>query len=145
MKCITELKDIKEILEQFKNDLPSLMEGKVNIDTFSQKLHQFGRMCVYEDLGVTKGFAAYYANDEVKNIAYLSMIAVKRLYRREHIGTQLLCFVEKKSCLAGMKFLRLEVNKLNDSAIRFYKRHQYSITEETTESYYMTKELFREG
>ena len=69
------------------------------------------------------------------------MIAVKEEYRREHIGSEILKFAELEAQSKGMHFLKLEVNRSNLGAIRFYTNHGYSVCEENPTSYYMEKEL----
>ncbi len=141
MKILNDLKDIESILIDFQNVLPSLRNGIVNIKEFSQKLHQNACVCAFENNDIIKGFAAYYANDKSQKIAFLSMIAVKEEYRREHIGSEILKFAELEAQSKGMHFLKLEVNRSNLGAIRFYTNHGYSVCEENPTSYYMEKEL----
>ena len=63
MILFNELKQIREVLYLFKNDLPSLRDGRVEIEADSEKLHKYGCVCVYAHDDVIKGFAAFYAND----------------------------------------------------------------------------------
>lgn len=141
MKILNDLKDIESILVDFKNILPSLRNGRVDIKDFSEKLHQYACVFVFEDNDVVKGFAAFYANDLSQKIAFLSMIAVKEEYRREHVGSKMLKFAELEARSKGMHFLKLEVSRSNLGAIRFYDNHGYSVCEENSTSYYMVKEL----
>ena len=141
MKIIDNSKEISSLLYLFKNTLPSLRNGIVNITEFSEKIYKNGYVCVYEENGIQKGFAAFYANDSKNKTGYLSMIAVKDEYRRSNIGRQLLEFVESKSLWLGMNSLQLEVSKSNESAIAFYKKQGYTICSDITLSYYMIKTL----
>lgn len=141
MIILSELNQIRTTLNIFKNDLPSLRDNRVEINLFSEKLYNFGCVCVCEEDNITKGFAAFYANDVVQKIAFLSMIAVKKSYRRENIGSKILEFVEKEALQRGMLILKLEVSKENCGAINFYTKHGYSICDETNDTYYMKKEI----
>ena len=108
---------IYEIMEKHENDFFSR-----NIDRkkLAEKMSRFGCFLVsYFDEDIA-GFAGYYANDMTSKTGYLSVIVISQKYRGKGVGNRLL-----RECLddcrrRGMKKCRLEVNKSNQGAIRFY-------------------------
>lgn len=141
MKILNDKKEIISVLNEFKQILPSLKSGRVNIDDFADKILKNGHLCVFSQDQTIQGFSAFYANDTQNKVAYLTMIAVKEEYRREGIGDKLLSFVEKESKLRGMNQLKLEVSISNLGAIKFYEKHGFCILEQNENAYYMIKNL----
>jgi ribosomal protein S18 acetylase RimI-like enzyme len=139
---ITEEIYIYHLLEQFSDILPSLSKGEKFRKEIAAKFSQHGIVLVAQDVGGNPcGFAAFYANDTVNFQAYLSMIGVKRNIQHSGIGTQLISAVERYAAQNKMTSIKLEVNKENLSAIRFYKRRNYLIAGETDHSFYYQKKL----
>lgn len=141
MKVVCEVQDIKNILIEFQEVLPSLSSGRVDVDLFATKIHKNGFLCVFDEKEENKGFAAFYANNLQTYEAFLSMIAVKPKYQKEHIGSKILAFVEEMSIRKGMKFLRLEVRKKNDGAIIFYRKKGFSVYDQSEDSWFMQKRI----
>lgn len=141
MRIVVRLDETKEILREFRQELPSLSSGRIDMDFFAEKIHKNGFLCVCEDKEIVKGFSVFYANNKQTREAFLSMIAVKSACQKDGIGTRLLTFVEKKSHQEGMCFLRLEVNKKNKGAIAFYEKRGFSVCEQTEESWFMRKKI----
>lgn len=83
-------------------------------------------------------FASFYCNDVVSKIGYLSMIAVLPEYERHGYGSLLMHKIFDIMHTHGMLKLRLEVNKNNAGAIRFYEKLGFKpIEKESADSAYM--------
>jgi len=80
------------------------------------------------------GIMTYY--DETAN---LDLLAVKRRYQRNGIGTDLLRWLEKVALTAGIYDINVQVRKINRSAIRFYEAVGFEIYAEKA-GYYLGKE-----
>lgn len=87
------------------------------------------------------GYCSFYANDEDSKTGYISLLAIKQNFQNQHIGSYLL-----NNCLdviKSKKFIScsLEVNKDNESGIRFYKKNGFIFLEDKTNSIIMNKKL----
>ena len=89
----------------------------------------------------TQGYIAFYANDDISKVAYVTLLAVRPQFQNMHIGGALLENAQDVASDKGMRFIRLEVNKKNKNAIRFYQKHGFVPLYDTEESIYMQKEL----
>ena len=81
------------------------------------------------------GFCAYYANDTIRCIAYLSMIILIPIARGKGIGEMILNKMIGECKSKGMRIVQLEVASDNNQALRFYRKHNFtkikSLTEKT--------------
>jgi ribosomal protein S18 acetylase RimI-like enzyme len=81
-------------------------------------------------------------NDNLGLIAYITTILVHENAQNRGIGRMLLEKTESYCVTNGFKSIRLEVNKKNDKAIRFYLSNGFVLlTENKESSYYMQKDL----
>jgi len=71
--------------------------------------------------------------------ANLDLLAVKKLYRRRGVGTQVVQWLEKVARTAGIMNIFVQVRKTNVSAIRFYETLGFHIIEEAA-GYYQGRE-----
>jgi ribosomal-protein-alanine N-acetyltransferase len=71
--------------------------------------------------------------------ANLDLLAVKKLYRRRGVGTQVVRWLEKVARTAGITNIFVQVRKTNASAIRFYETLGFHIVEEAA-GYYQGRE-----
>jgi len=71
--------------------------------------------------------------------ANLDLLAVKKLYRRRGVGTQVVLWLEKVARTAGIMNIYVQVRKANVGAIRFYEILGFHIVEEAT-GYYQGRE-----
>lgn len=114
--------DILSVLISFDEEFPRSISSRVGpLNGHARRLADHG--LVYEATrdGVRAGFIAFYANDQESRIAFISHLAVKTGYRGTGVGLALMrrCIDEARG--EGMKRMRLEVDSVNDSAIRFYR------------------------
>lgn len=139
-KVITEEQKIENLLNMFIDLLPTLKD-KTFKKILCDKLYKYAQVIAIEYKNDIVGFSAFYANDSIDKIAFLSLIAVLDKYQGKQIGTFLLKKTETFSREKNMKYLKLEVKKNNIKAISFYKKNYYQIIEENNQSFYMIKEL----
>ncbi|MDO4763879.1 MAG: GNAT family N-acetyltransferase [Flavobacteriaceae bacterium] len=77
-----------------------------------------------------KGIVAFYANDERKENAFLSLILVAPKAQGQAIGNQLLDFSIQIVRQKGFKNYLLEVLKSNERAIKLYQKKGFKIVGE---------------
>ena len=139
-----QLKDkieIKKILDDFSCCLPSLEKGEEQREMMAQKFSNFSEFLVIYIQEEIAGFVAFYANNCVEKIAYISMIAVKKNFRQQGVGALLLKECESVARKNGMKKIKLEVLKENSTAISFYQKKGFLFSEKREDALYMIKIL----
>ena len=135
-------KEIEEILENFKDELPILRTSFEYRKSMSEKFFAHGKVLIIENDEVPIAFSAFYANDLMSKNAYISFIAVQKKYSKCGIGTNLMAKVCECSKQYGMEKIRLEVYNDNLPAIGFYKKNGFEIEGGRTEKgFYMVKIL----
>ena len=133
---------IKAIKMLESNLIPSLSERKVDLVTYAEKLHDYGKVWCHYDMGKPVSITAGYFNDEVARTAYLSILAVDTKYRGKKLASSLLMGFETYAIQNKMEYIKLEVRKNNNAAQQFYKKYGYEVICEATDtSLYMIKHL----
>lgn len=89
-------------------------------------------VAAYRD-NVAVGYCAFYMNDFINSTAYISLIAVREEYQNMHVGTALIQYVKQAAVINDIRKIRLEVDKDNEKAIRFYRNHQFTIESQASE------------
>lgn len=132
--------ELVHILENYLEDMPHFL-GKIDsLETYAQKVLEYGNVYVIKSDAHIKGFVIFYANDSRERMAYISLIAVSKEFRRQKMGTELLWVCEKISKEMGMKGVRLEVDRDNLKAQRFYESLGFYVQKDQgAESFYMEK------
>lgn len=74
-----------------------------------------------------------------EDTANLDLLAVKRSYRRRGVGTQVVLWLEKVACSAGIANIFVQVRQTNSGATRFYENLGFHIIGEAA-GYYQGKE-----
>lgn len=139
---ITETSQAKEILCSYLSELPHFLEKISSIEEYVDKVLRFGNMYVIKCDEKIKGFIIFYSNDEKNRKAYVSLIVVSKEFRRQNVGTDLIKICETISKNLGMNMIRLEVDRDNESAQRFYQVLGFSFVDDgETESLYMEKNI----
>ena len=140
IKEIHEVTKIHNVLDKFSDSLNSLARGNDYRKVMAEKFFLYGKFIVmFDEKGEEIGFVAFYCNDVKSCTAYISMFAVARGGRG--YGVQLINKVMDISKQNEMKKIKLEVNKTNNVAINFYRKVDFSIVEESEESYYMERDI----
>lgn len=115
--------------------------GREDYFSLFQKIDLLADFCVAYIQDVI-GYVALYANDIQGRTAYITLIAVRKESQKAGVGSSLMYWCEKTAIKKGMKTLRLEVEKDNVAARRFYERHGFCYEEEQNkDSLYMRKSL----
>ena len=136
-----KLHEIKMAYNDVKETFLDL-EDRVDIEVYLNKIYKHGNVYIIEEDNKLCGFAAIYMNDFNNRVAYMTLIGIKKQYRCKGYGKLLLGYCIKKAQEAGMKYLNLEVNKINKIAISFYESNGMKIVDDASEqSYYMRKEI----
>lgn len=137
--CVSEVSNKSTQFFVIKSLDPQLCNSP-NFAELFQKICNFGHFIVAYNAQIL-GYVVIYANDCVSKTAYITLLFVNEDYRNNKIGKVLLHYAGKVAAAAGMDKVRLEVNKKNIGAMRFYEREGYTYESETANSFYMLKSV----
>lgn len=112
--------EIYDLLIEFEECFPHLREKIVDFESFSKKLSEFAKVIICRLGNKNIALSIFYCNDKISRIGYISLIGVKKEFRGLGIGKQL--FDQTKNIMkeCGMCRIKLEVDKDNLNAKRFY-------------------------
>ncbi len=133
IRQISSKEEIYKVLLSCKNDFFSLqMHDEKKLREFADKYSQNAIVFVAEENKDVLGFIAFYANDLVSHSAFISSIVIKKQYQSKGIGSQLLDKAEEYVRLNNMTSMALEVDKMNEKAIKLYMKKGYVFVDEQT-------------
>ncbi|MCE5202249.1 MAG: ATP-grasp domain-containing protein [Synergistaceae bacterium] len=144
VKIVKSQYDISNLLLKFNNYFyPTLLDKIENLDNYVNKLQNNAIVLRITDVNDNiRAFASFYANDTMNYIAYLTIIAVDESVQRHGIGKLLLTKVEEISRTNGMKYVKLSTHNFNTTAIAFYGKNGYTVSEYLVDgNIYMIKKL----
>ena len=134
--------DIYNLLMEFQEVFPHLMDKIPNLEEYAEKLSEFAYVYLAKQNNKSVGILIFYANDEESKTAYISLIGVKKGHERKGMGKELLEYCEKISRQSSMSRLKLEVDEDNVSAVKFYEKNGFRYLETTgRNSFYMQKDI----
>lgn len=130
---MNSINDITSSLSLFKMIYHNLILQKVhNIRKYAKKLH--ANATVLAAVGDSLlGLIVFYSNDQITKTAYIPMIAVRPDAQKNKVGTCLLSQCIEKSIQNDMHYLKLEVNRHNEAAIRFYEKNGFEYDSDASE------------
>jgi [ribosomal protein S18]-alanine N-acetyltransferase len=111
------------IREYVFEDIPYLeFLGKAINENYIFKINEYTKCLVYTNDNYIVGFAVYsMLYDRVEIID----IVVKKEFKRNHIGTNLLNSIMKEAKKSSIESVTLEVRISNNEAIEFYKAYGF--------------------
>lgn len=137
--------DYREIYNCMKQCADDIYNQRLNnendITELAEKYVARGCFIVATENGVICGMAAFYCNDHINYLGFLSMIVVRKKYQHKGIGAKLLSCVDAECKVCKMIKLRLEVDLSNKSAQKFYERYGFVKESQEDQSIFMVKVL----
>lgn len=112
--------NIKYVLHKLKDELKfNFIED--DIDIYCEKIYKNAKILTINESNELAGFIAFYDNDEKKNTAYLTMLAVNPKFNNNGYGRQLLSFSINLLKKKGFEFYDLELDRDNEIAMSLYE------------------------
>lgn len=131
-----------DVLMEFEDCFPHLKEKVSNLQEYAQKVMTYGNVLLAVENETIIGLCAFYDNDTETKVGYITLIGVRKDYRKRQVGKRLLIECEELMRQRGMQSVRLEVDNDNETATLFYIRVGYVKSEEASDtSHYMIKQL----
>jgi len=112
---------IYDLMNLMINDGSGLFEVR-DLDVYIDKLINSASIITIMAQDALLGFLAYYANDHVSKIGFISMLIIDPSTKRMGYGRRLVEFAVKDLTLKGFKKCRTEVNANNIKAVNICKR-----------------------
>ncbi|MDN3655877.1 GNAT family N-acetyltransferase [Ferruginibacter paludis] len=139
---------MKQELIDIINDQNTVTNGRFidkPVVPYVEKILNFAILVTYHTQGQLAGFIAYYCNDIVSKIAFLTLLCVKPEFAGKGIGQHLLnCSIEDVKS-KGFTSFHLEVSKDNQLAIHLYERAGFEVISSMDKLFLMKKDLSHEG
>jgi ribosomal protein S18 acetylase RimI-like enzyme len=128
-----KISEIKEFLAEVDNEFDQPLSSRINLDEYVTKLIRFGKIIIARDEKGYAGIVAFYSNDIVSQIGFITVVVVKPVYRGQGIGTRLVLSAIEVIRKSGMKRVRLETSARN-SLVRLYERLGFNTTSRSLDS-----------
>lgn len=113
-----------------------------NVDNYVNKIKNKAELVAHIVEGVCVGFIAFYANDEAKENAFITMVMIRSDMRGRKIAGSLVTAVLENLKSRGFKFCNLEVKENNVSSIKVCESLGFKIKNKKLKSVFMFRELF---
>lgn len=142
IKKIKNPERIINILTDFDDVFsPSISEKIDDKTNYSIKLSENAQVYVVEN-HQNIAFISFYANSKIDKTTYITFLGVKKESQNMKLGKKLLQLCYEQSLNLGMEKVKLEVQKNNKIAIKFYENNGFSyFSDASIDSYYMIKNL----
>lgn len=111
---------INNLFEEIHSHFLGFQDAEKN-DAYYAKLEENAEIIVSVIDDHDVGFVAFYANNLVTKIAFISALGVKPEFHRLHIARKLAGYALSIAKSKGMEWFRLEVDDQNTNAISFYE------------------------
>ena len=135
-----QLEDVLHLLNEFNEMFNPPLSSKVDIKVYAEKLSRYAHFLIAEEESQTIGYLAYYKNQNVKEL-YITSFCVSDEYRRKGMGKKLLNYLYDIGVAEGYLNISLEVRRNNETAIEFYKKMQFEISQTRDETFLMNKRI----
>ncbi len=133
---------IKSVVTTCNPDFIKPLAQKSDFESYIKKIIDNAIVLIAVKNDMPLGYIAFYANDSVAYTAYITLLAVDNEYQNQGVGHKLIKACEYYSKKNKMKYIKLEVKKYNETAIRFYDKNGFVRLDEHNEnSFYMIKTL----
>lgn len=103
------------------------LSGRIDIDTFVDKVHTLSTTFVLVQDGEVAGLIASYFYDLSSKKGFITLTHTKRKFRGQHLSTILLNAVQKFARAINFKQIDLMVYKDNSPAFNLYQKHGFKI------------------
>lgn len=134
-------KQVKDYFNRMCCEFIPPVNQVVEVGIYSDKLVQKADCFFIQNGEENIGFLAIYTNDYSKKVSFISSISIVPQYQGTGISQKLLDFSIEHSRKKKMKCIKLEVNKNNTRALKFYERNKFTIVSTTNDNLLMIKAI----
>ena len=143
---IVQIKDkdreeLKKFLIQEDSSFIERLSSRVNIEDYNNKIIKNATIYGVKVENDIVAIIAYYRNDYETNIAYLTYLCVNSKYRKNNLATKLLNIMVNDCIEKNFKIIRLETDKQNNIARKFYEKKGFIEYNEFNNSVFYEKKI----
>lgn len=120
----------REYVLAHDNDFYEPLSGRVDIETFVEKVHRLSTSFILVIDGEVAGLIASYFYDVPSEKGFVTLTHTKKEYRGQHLSTVLLKAVQDYARSVHFKYIDLMVYKANIPAFNLYKKHDFEVLED---------------
>lgn len=118
---------------------PDELYSRVDVGQYAKKLSDKAFFLLDQEGNKTRGFIAYYLNNDSSYI-FITRIAVSNSYRRQGIGRKMIETLTSHY-MDCYESIELEVEKTNKAALEFYQSLGFQMKDNRTTKYLMRKSI----
>ena len=133
--------EILQVLKAFLYCFPHLTEKISNLQEYANKLAEYSNFYVLKIEGEVAGMVSFYSNDRITFKGYISLIGVHSRYQKMGLGKRLIQETAEKMMADQMRYMRIEVDRDNVNAQKFYAHLGFAKAEDKADSFYMERIL----
>lgn len=134
IRQVEKVEEIWDALQRYDGSATRKLTDRVaSLELYAEKLFQHAENYKMFQNDSEIGFFSFYANDMIGKRAYLALIAIDVQHQRKGNGGRALQFIMNECHTKQMNSLRLEVDKMNENSLCFYKRNGFLIVEEASD------------
>ena len=134
-------KDVEDYFIRMCHHFNPPMNKMVDINKYADKLVKYADCFFIQNHRKNVGFLAIYTNDYSGKMSFISSISIIPEYQGTGISQKLIGFSIEHARKKGMKYVKLEVNRSNARAIKFYERNGFNIESAGDNSLLMIKSI----
>lgn len=125
---IYDLQKINSLIKDSDLEFSPPLSERVKIDNYVQKVFKQGEIYIYQVEKEIKGILLIYINDSLEYKSYLSLILVKKDFRKnkENIGGKLVLYWIELAKTRNFKLLEFEVASNKKKLISWYESFGFS-------------------
>ncbi len=134
---------LMEFLQKVDKDFTPYLSQKTDLSSFCGKMLDNAKLFVsYAANGEIKGLVALYANDFTKKYAYIPLLAVAPMYRKQGIARTLMdSALEYVRGLGTEKIRIIGIHTSNPIALQFYEKLGFRLVDESNNREYLELHL----
>lgn len=102
-----------------------MLEQIYTVDALKRQVATGGHFVLARQSGVPVGFTEYRAKTDGDSIMRIEKLYVSPHSQGQGVGRRLIAYVAERSLQLGKTHLELNVNRRNEPAIGFYRRHGF--------------------
>ena len=136
-------KVLMEFLQKVDKDFTPYLSQKIDLSSFCDKMLANAKLFVScSTNGEIKGLVALYANDFTKKYAYIPLLAVAPMFRKQGIARTLMdSALEYVRGLGTEKIQIIGIHTSNPIALSFYEKLGFGLVDESNNREYLELHL----
>ncbi len=133
--------ELGRILQSYMNSLYTPFQSNSELSEYIDKISSLATIISINRGCVMSGFIAFYENDEINKVGFITMLSVDDMMRNKGLGITLVEMCIQYLQRKGFSRMRLEVLKSNIPAFNLYNKTGFTTVTESNTIYTMERKL----